>query len=380
MNLDSHRPNSGRLTRPAMAGVYLIMSMARPAMPHAQSELDLLPQPTGQFSIGRAEFQFVDEHRSELFTEDPDDKRAIVVTLWYPAVVGAKDSRAVYMAGPLSRAYIESGWASWPASFGDQVLTHSFTDAPVAKAESPFPIVIFSHGHGVDPLMYTSLIEEVTSHGYVVAGINHSYSSVSTTFTDGRTEAFREPWAKGATSRAEQGIGMRRVVDTMAGDVSFVISRLAALADGDERFSGHLDTTRIAAMGHSIGGPAAGIACMDDERIKATVHLDSSIYGKNIEHDMPLILFNTEDHAMNEQYYEGLPGATYFVVFPESDHMSFSDTNILEEHFGDEVAPYGGRAESLVRLMNSYVLGFLNKHLRRRATPQFDAGFKFTRK
>jgi hypothetical protein len=43
------------------------------------------PHPTGRHGIGTLTYHWVDADRPEAFTADPDDRRELMVQLWYPA-------------------------------------------------------------------------------------------------------------------------------------------------------------------------------------------------------------------------------------------------------------------------------------------------------
>jgi predicted dienelactone hydrolase len=43
------------------------------------------PHPTGHHGIGTVTYHWVDADRPEAFTADPDDRRELMVQLWYPA-------------------------------------------------------------------------------------------------------------------------------------------------------------------------------------------------------------------------------------------------------------------------------------------------------
>ena len=44
-----------------------------------------IPPPTGPFIVGRTSFYWKDPARPETLTDDPNDRRELMVTLWYPA-------------------------------------------------------------------------------------------------------------------------------------------------------------------------------------------------------------------------------------------------------------------------------------------------------
>src|SRR5882672_9881628 len=58
---------------------------------------DPLPAPTGPHKTGRMSFHWKDPARDELETRAPDDKRELMVHLFYPADASASGARATYV-------------------------------------------------------------------------------------------------------------------------------------------------------------------------------------------------------------------------------------------------------------------------------------------
>ncbi len=50
-----------------------------------------------------------------------------------------------------------------------------------------FPVVLFSPGSGGARTQNTAWAEELASHGYLVAALDHPYDSAAVVLTDGRT-------------------------------------------------------------------------------------------------------------------------------------------------------------------------------------------------
>ena len=44
-----------------------------------------LPAPTGRYQVGRVSFELVDPARVEIYSSNPQDRRELVVWVWYPA-------------------------------------------------------------------------------------------------------------------------------------------------------------------------------------------------------------------------------------------------------------------------------------------------------
>src|ERR1700728_3584148 len=67
-----------------------------------------------------------------------------------------------------------------------RVETNAVGDAAPAGRQHGLPLVVLSPGFTNSRSTLTALAEELASHGYVVAGIDHTYESRATAFPDGR--------------------------------------------------------------------------------------------------------------------------------------------------------------------------------------------------
>jgi len=114
---------------------------------------------------------------------------------------------------------------------------------------APFPLVVFAHGFALTPGTYARLLDAWARAGYVVAAPAFPVENAD---------------ARGGPDRAD--------LPNEPGDISFVVSRLAAAA-GPLR--GLVDASEVAVAGHSDGGIAALEAAYDaryrDPRIDAAV-------------------------------------------------------------------------------------------------------------
>jgi hypothetical protein len=55
------------------------------------------PDPSGPYEIGTSTYHWVDADRPEIFTADPDDRRELMVQVWYPAKGDPSSPRAPYV-------------------------------------------------------------------------------------------------------------------------------------------------------------------------------------------------------------------------------------------------------------------------------------------
>ncbi|KST68648.1 alpha/beta hydrolase [Mastigocoleus testarum] len=134
-----------------------------------------LPKPSGNYSVGTTSYHFTDTQREEIYTEDSNDKRELMVRVWYPSKKVSAGKRASYVN--------ESSTGENP--FGI-IATNSIINAPVAQTESGYPVLLFSHGFASLPEFNTINAEELASQGYVVVSMNHTYDSSLSIFPDGR--------------------------------------------------------------------------------------------------------------------------------------------------------------------------------------------------
>src|SRR4051812_8161116 len=69
-----------------------------------------LPQPTGSYPVGRADFDWVDQTRAETLGPDPHAKRELMVSVWYPAVAPPPGTApAPYLPGLWAKVRQEDG-------------------------------------------------------------------------------------------------------------------------------------------------------------------------------------------------------------------------------------------------------------------------------
>jgi dienelactone hydrolase len=231
-----------------------------------------LPKPTGRFAAGRARFDLKDESREE--TLGPSGiaaKRELVVWVWYPAMASDESTVA---------PYLPQGWEASDTVMGSKLGTaalqsHSL-DGVGPAAEGPFPVLLFSPA-GFSPLSYAAIVEELASHGFVVAGICHTYEAPVTVLADGRSIPARPDYMMKINAPAGE---MQEVFDFRAGvallkrdDMAFVATSLMTL---DSPVRQLMAPGRIAAFGHSLGGNAALELARADQRCLAAVNLDGA--------------------------------------------------------------------------------------------------------
>ena len=226
-----------------------------------------------------------DPSRGDVLAADPATRRELVVDVWYPAERPAEGRPAEYLPDlkALQRVVGEKGlrdhFRSAYAAVVSGPATHAVEGAPFARRLKHCPLLIFSHGFGMLSRAYTAQLEDLASHGYVVAAIAHTYETLATVFPDGRVAAFADgPWkANSGSEETSIAYGNLRQRE-WAADMRFVLDMMSREGAGRGSvaapFAGHLDLATVGVFGHSAGGRAAAAACRDDRRFRACLNQD----------------------------------------------------------------------------------------------------------
>jgi predicted dienelactone hydrolase len=376
------------------------------------SEPGVLPTPTGTLAIGRVTVHWTDNARIEpLATRNR--RRELMLDIWYPAELKA-GPRARYLdVAAFEQALGVEGLRGLLGRHAADLLktsrlqTHAVEGAPFARSVDRSPVLIFSHGMGTVSQIHTAQIEDLVSHGYVVAAITHTYDAWLTVFPDGRRIPFERIQREAAGRTEEQRIAYEDTrVEVWANDISFVLNELALhnrMRSPAMPFAGHLDLDRVGAFGHSVGGRAAARACQLDGRLHACANQDGVarmlpfyLSEEGWGMDQPFLLIvreRTSPPNDDELRRVGLTrpqadsligqlgarrdstlgrtggGSSRIVLnFAATDHMSFSDLPMLQARDNDE-ADMRARVFGVTR---DYTRAFFDRTLRRMKAPLLD--------
>ncbi|MBN8828204.1 MAG: hypothetical protein J0H68_05810 [Sphingobacteriia bacterium] len=278
--------------------------------------------PTGEYRIGICKYKFFDEYRKTL--QYPEGQ-LIPLQIYFPLSKGEHVSQ--------EKLYEEQAPKLFPT-----LINKVFAKPADPKEIAPgkHPVVIFSHGNGAIMTDYAIINEELASHGFIVICIQHQLA------TDPSSPKF---WSNRSCSKH-----------------SHIIDNILYVFDWNKRnkeqkFLGNINSSKVALIGHSMGGNAllmlanrtssifrTGVSTLLPHDPNATdikeciVFIDGELQFRYPAKYPILFCLSEERKAYQEKAgtLELLQQAGYkFHHYPGSRHISFMDHAYLNESFPD---------------------------------------------
>jgi predicted dienelactone hydrolase len=354
-----------------------------------------LPKTTGNYKIG-AQYIHLKTEREETITEKPDDKRELMIKVWYPATIENEEKEPYLNDGDRFSFAAKYGLPESTFNYLNYVETNTYLAPKVA--DEKFPILIFSHGSYSQASGYYAIIEEIVSKGYIVLNINHTYESTGTLFPDGSLKRYNQEYDKkyvstqkmgelawngtqnynNATTDEEKLIASREVLKNyIAAEITRnwskdFVSVLDALEtwNKDLFLANHLNLTKIGVFGHSQGGSAAGQITLDDQRISAGINLDGVQWGEMIDTTLQKPFLNISSEWISSHpnfnifaYRNGSSSIFYDAKIKNSGHASFMDialmVNVPTLNEAGTINP-----NEAYKIINETVVSFFDNHLK----------------
>jgi predicted dienelactone hydrolase len=142
-----------------------------------------------------------------------DPEKDLRCTIWYPAAESAVETKQ--FVGPADAPLFEAGMAAPQAPFG-------------TPPKHGWPLVLLSHGSGGSAIQMAWLGSALARAGYIAVAVDHPGNNANQPMTP---EGLALWW--------ERATDLSQVLDAML---------------VDEEFGTHIDQSRIAAAGYSLGG------------------------------------------------------------------------------------------------------------------------------
>jgi len=314
-----------------LAGTVLGVGVFANAAQGAETLKLEVPKLTGNSKIGTRSFQLTDRSRPAGFGQP--GKRRLMMQVTYPR---KRRTGACHKA-----PYLPDGTAERLLSYLKlegpvDIDTRACLGGPVAR--KALPQVVFSHAYTADRAVYTSLVNDLASRGFLVASIDHTGDAFAVQFPDGDLVdgAYGSPLSSKPIDEPE----LVKLVNMRTRDVRFATTWL--LKQNRKKRSWlkkRIDPKRVGIFGHSLGGATAARVALVDRRFRASADLDGSLFGAwplTAKSKKPFLLFTSQDGLGSVlpldkscRYFGNAAKPKLGWQLAGAKHLSFSDFQVL---------------------------------------------------
>ncbi len=218
------------------------------------------------------------------------------------------------------------------------IVRYPATASGPSHMGAPFPLVVFAHGYASSPGVYSALLDSWASAGYVVAAPSFPRATAGAPLDEG--DLVNQP-----------------------GDVSFVITKVLALAAPGGPLAGLVDTSHVGVAGHSDGASTTeGIgynSCCRDKRVLADAVMEGDEHTfpggtLSVSGSPPMLVIQADHDAFNPpsfglQLYRDGRSPKYLLWLINAQHL---------EPFTSDVAHLG--------VVEAATTGFFDRYLKGR--------------
>ncbi|HEY7388992.1 MAG TPA: hypothetical protein VH640_10830 [Bryobacteraceae bacterium] len=197
-----------------------------------------------------------------------------------------------------------------------------------------YPVIVFSHHSGGHRCAATFLCTHLSSHGYIVAALDHSEVSAP---------ELRGPQDETVEQKAAR---IQAVITSRVPDARFLLD--CVLSDTASGSDARPDASHIGIVGHSFGGWTALAAPETDPRFESIVALAPAgasnprpgILPVTLTfawgHDIPVLYLVADEDvclplAGMHELFDRTPAPRRMIILRRADHMHFMD-NVEEMH------------------------------------------------
>lgn len=263
---------------------------------------------------------------------------------------------------------------------------------PETASEELFPLVIFSHGSFGLRTSNISTFEELASHGYVVASIDHSYHSFYVSHNDGTTAMVNQTFLNDAIAISNEEYDAditfaltHQWLDLRYADMNHALNTILMGKNIPHSVNSMINHNKIGVFGHSLGGATAALLGRQRNDIDAVIVIDGTMIGEEtIFHEsepvfestpypVPILNFYNEDHynkaksaglSYNNTHMSFITNNSYEVVIQGSGHLNFTDLPLFSPFLAGLLGTGTVNARECIETMNAVILKFFDSTLK----------------
>jgi dienelactone hydrolase len=331
------------------------------------------PQPSGEWNVGTSNLIW-----------DSSNHSGIIAKVWYPTDVGSVTPSPYldklghnFSSNIIVNLLLKLIFSNL---FLGHIKTLASIDAIPAQCPAGFPVILFSSGFLAINSLNTFYGLEFASHGFIVIGINHPGSSIGTMLADGSQISIDSDGLDKPELLAS------KITVDRASDLSMILDRVISLnANCNSFLYQRINTSKIFAAGHSIGGSTSFAACGQDQRISKSVNFDGFFFMEEIDLsclDKEFLLIQPERHKSGSKAKKSqdeysvmmakdsvriteLADSPNFhhLLFPSVTHVSFMDLPLVINPTFSKMISLFGKADGLDLLQRTarVTMDFFNK-------------------
>ncbi|KAI1764699.1 hypothetical protein GGR53DRAFT_492780 [Hypoxylon sp. FL1150] len=344
-----------------------------------------LPEVTGPHAVGLRNLELIDHDRVDPYSPS-GAPRDLMVTLFYPT--SNASSAHLPLAPQFSPAVASKvdDLLSLTPGTASTLTTRAHLNAPLTSDISALPVVIFSHGFGLTRGLYSALLQDLSSWGWIVVVVDHPYDAAIVEYPDGRiVEAQNWSWPLDPPAREV-------ALETRVADLLFVLVRLGGVQDTltgqfiEELYDKQqraevtnehdtsmpiLNVSRCVALGHSFGGATAVQILANSSAVVAAADLDGFLYGPVIEQgtEKPVLVLGFPEHFATDDPttapgWPALYGWKRDFTVAGTVHESYTDYSAFADIWADQgIAAGSVPGARMVQIQKTYVDAFFRKFL-----------------
>jgi len=394
----------------------------------------VIPAPSGKYAVGLSHW-VIETNRSETYTLSPTDKRKLHIKVWYPTADVSNVEFSRYKPAPKHAHYASPGMAKihaagiasvGPLAFLELRLKTNIKNAMLAaysgtaplKTDKKFPVLLFSHGHKAHLDFFSTTMQDIASHGYIVVGINHSYEVPHSVLPTGETfihtgtalentpplsgsdytayekrlsdnyDTIEQLTSNTLYERNEHAFfkAYNAIIDTpqdltqdlpiRVADMQSVVQFLeqeGSLPNSPALFN-IIDLSRIGAFGMSFGGPTSAEFCRQYMKCFAAANIDGKNWGNMLRDPVNVPMLWIAGTYTDNQRFDVLytlkhwPTDAFRVFVPGALHQAFTDAPFLSPLIELAVLEYpyniqpSDHSTNIHKVTNSALIGFFDHY------------------